>query len=73
MTIRQGETFSNFKKIYILVISSMRSTSTGLCPKNFEKRAHPSNPLAFDDLLLVEEGFQSNEFWISGVFNEGGE
>ena len=31
------------------------------------------NPLAFDDLLLVEEGFQSNEFWISGVFNEGGE
>ena len=33
---------SNFEKLDILVLSSLRSTSTGLCPKNFEKSAHPS-------------------------------
>ena len=29
------------KKLDILVFSSLRSASTGLCPKNFLKRAHP--------------------------------
>ena len=29
-------------KVDILVVSSLRSTSTGLCLKNFEKRAHPN-------------------------------
>ena len=33
---------SKIKKLDILVISSLRSTSTGLSPKNFEKRAHPT-------------------------------
>ena len=32
---------SNFKKINIVVISSPRSTSTGLSPKNFANRADP--------------------------------
>ena len=32
---------SNFENFGTIQFSSSRSTSRGLCPKNFEKRAHP--------------------------------
>ena len=33
---------SNFENSGTIQFSSSRSTSRGLCPKNFEKRAHPN-------------------------------
>ena len=34
---------ANVKKLNILILSSLSSTSTGLSPKNFQKRAHPTD------------------------------
>ena len=34
---------SNFENSGTIQFSSSRSTSRGLCPKNFEKRAHPND------------------------------
>ena len=39
---RSNFPMSNFENFGTIQFSSSRSTSRGLCPKNFEKRAHPS-------------------------------
>ena len=39
------QSLSNCKKLGIAVCSSLRSTTSGLSPKNFEKRAHPNKKL----------------------------
>ena len=38
---RSNFPMSNFENFGTIQFSSSRSTSRGLCPKNFEKRAHP--------------------------------
>ena len=43
---------SNFENSGTIQFSSSRSTSRGLCPKNFEKRAHPT--IVFLTVLLVD-------------------
>ena len=48
-----------FQKLYILVLRSIISISTGICLKNFEKRAHPSIP--------APECFISILFYIGSV------
>ena len=45
---RSNFPLSNFENSETIQFSSSSSTSRGLCPKNFEKRAHPrrgSNPI----------------------------
>ena len=39
---RSNFPMSNFENFGTIQFSSSRSTSRGLCPKNFEKRAHPN-------------------------------
>ena len=39
---RSNFPMSNFENFGTIQFSSSRSTSRGLCPKNFEKRAHPT-------------------------------
>ena len=39
---RSNFPMSNFENSGTIQFSSSRSTSRGLCPKNFEKRAHPT-------------------------------
>ena len=39
---RTNFSLSNFENSGTIQFSSSSSTSRGLCPKNFEKRAHPS-------------------------------
>ena len=39
---RSNFPMSNFENSGTIQFSSSRSTSRGLCPKNFEKRAHPN-------------------------------
>ena len=43
MAMRSNFPWSDFKKLGTPELSSSSSTSTALSPKNFEKRAHPSN------------------------------
>ena len=45
MAMRSNFPWSDFKKLGTPELSSSSSTSTALSPKNFEKRAHPTNPL----------------------------
>ena len=40
---RSNFPMSNFENSGTIQFSSSRSTSRGLCPKNFEKRAHPND------------------------------
>ena len=53
MTIGQRESFSNIEKNYIIVTSSLRSTSTGLFTKMFLKRAF-LNDLTFQKKLRIK-------------------
>ena len=42
---RSNFPLSNFENSGTIQFSSLSSTSRGLCPKNFEKRAHPHSQL----------------------------
>ena len=54
---RSNFPMSNFENSGTIQFSSSRSTSRGLCPKNFEKRAHPKVP----DFTLVGGSFFSQK------------
>ena len=47
MAMRSNFPWSDFKKLGTPELSSSSSTSTALSPKNFEKRAHPTNQAKF--------------------------
>ena len=49
---------SNFKNSETIQFSSSRSTSRGLCPKNFEKRAHPIKTALFSDTYSIPGSLQ---------------
>ena len=53
---RSNFPMSNFENFGTIQFSSSRSTSRGLCPKNFEKRAHPSEIVDIKsiDIMMVD-------------------
>ena len=42
---RNNFSLSNFENSGTIQFNSSSSTRRGLCPKNFEKRAHPNTPI----------------------------
>ena len=66
---------SNFENSGTIQFSSSRSTSRGLCPKNFEKRAHPNNEAILDGshpIVVTSIGSSRTlQFWDSGSEHSG--
>ena len=65
---RSNFPLSNFENSGTIQFSSSSSTSRGLCPKNFEKRAHPSLEVqAFISFLKdLLEYMYIKTFWYLG-------
>ena len=55
---RSNFPMSNFENSGTIQFSSSRSTSKGLCPKNFEKRVHP-NTILCETVKVVADFFKT--------------